>query len=83
MNGLYTEKSICLMRAAVFVASLAFIALGTMREEHLVVLKLSSKVANIKWYLLTTLYNSLMTMSHYYQAEVQHDLYGGSPFHKV
>ena len=43
----------------------------------------SSKVANIKSYLLTTLYNSLMTMSHYYQAEVQHDLYGGSPFHKV
>ena len=26
---------------------------------------------------LTTLYNSSMTMNHYYQAEVNHDLYGG------
>ena len=37
----------------------------------------TSKVANIKAYLLTTLYNSSMTMNHYYQAEVNHDLYGG------
>lgn len=37
----------------------------------------TSKVANIKAYLLTTLYNSFMTMNHYYQAEVNHDLYGG------
>ena len=37
----------------------------------------TSKVANIRSYLLTTLYNSSMTMSHYYQAEVNHDLYGG------
>lgn len=35
------------------------------------------KVANIRAYLLTTLYNSSMTMNHYYQAEVNHDLYGG------
>lgn len=37
----------------------------------------TSKVANIKAYLLTTFYNSSMTMNHYYQAEVNHDLYGG------
>lgn len=37
----------------------------------------TSKVANIMAYLLTTLYNSSMTMNHYYQAEVNHDLYGG------
>ena len=37
----------------------------------------TSKVANIKAYLLTTLYNLSMTMNHYYQAEVNHDLYGG------
>ena len=37
----------------------------------------TSKVANIKAYLLATLYNSSMTMNHYYQAEVNHDLYGG------
>ena len=35
------------------------------------------KVANIRSYLLTTRYNSSMTMSHYYQAKVNHDLYGG------
>lgn len=37
----------------------------------------TSKVANIKAYVLTTLYNSFMTINHYYQAEVNHDLYGG------
>ena len=37
----------------------------------------TSKVANIRAYLLTTLYTSSMTMNHYYQAEVNHDLYGG------
>ena len=37
----------------------------------------TSKVGNIRSYLLTTLYNSSMTISHYYQAEVNHDLYGG------
>lgn len=37
----------------------------------------TAKVGNIKAYLLTTLYNATMTMNHYYQAEVNHDLYGG------
>ena len=35
----------------------------------------TSKVANIKAYLLTALYNSPMTMNNYYQAEVNYDLY--------
>ena len=37
----------------------------------------TSKVANIRAYLLTTLYNSSMKMNHYYQAEVNQDLYVG------
>lgn len=37
----------------------------------------TTKVGNVKAYLLTTLYNSVMTMDHYYHAEVNHDLYGG------
>lgn len=37
----------------------------------------TTKVGNIKAYLLTTLYNAPLTMSNYYQAEVNHDMYGG------
>ncbi|HHU13138.1 MAG TPA: replication initiator protein A [Clostridiaceae bacterium] len=36
----------------------------------------TSKVYNIKAYLLATLFNSRLTYKHYYQAEVNHDLYG-------
>ena len=36
----------------------------------------SKKVHNIKSYLLACLYNAPSTMSHFYQAEVAHDLYG-------
>lgn len=36
----------------------------------------TSKVRNIKSYLLTTLYNSFSTIDHYYRAEVNHDLHG-------
>lgn len=36
----------------------------------------TSKVGNIKSYLLTALYNAPMTISNYYAAEVNHDLYG-------
>lgn len=39
--------------------------------------KNTTKISNIRAYLLTTLYNAVMTMNHYYQAEVNHDLYGG------
>ncbi len=37
--------------------------------------KSTVKIRNIRGYLLTTLYNAPATMEHYYQAEVQHDLY--------
>lgn len=36
----------------------------------------TTKVRNIKSYLLTALYNSYSTMDHYYTAEVNHDMYG-------
>ena len=39
--------------------------------------KNTTKVGNIKSYLLTALYNSILTINHYYQAEVNHDLYRG------
>ena len=36
----------------------------------------TTKVANIKAYLITALYNAPNTISHYYAAEVAHDMYG-------
>lgn len=36
----------------------------------------TTKVRNIKSYLLTALYNSYSTIDHYYTAEVNHDMYG-------
>ena len=39
----------------------------------------TTKIRNIKQYLLTTLYNAPTTIGNYYSALVQHDLYGGSP----
>lgn len=36
----------------------------------------TTKIANIKAYLITALYNAPNTISHYYTAEVNHDLYG-------
>ena len=36
----------------------------------------TTKIYNIKNYLLTTLYNAPLTMDNYYSAEVNHDLYG-------
>lgn len=39
--------------------------------------KNTTKVANIRAYLLTALYNAPSTIDSYYQAEVNHDMYGG------
>ena len=36
----------------------------------------TTKIGNIKAYLLTVLYNATMTINHYYTAEVRHALYG-------
>lgn len=38
--------------------------------------KNTTKIKNIKQYLLTALYNAPTTIDYYYQAEVQHDMYG-------
>ena len=36
----------------------------------------TTDIRNIKAYMLTTLYNAPMTIDHYYQTKVNHDLYG-------
>lgn len=38
--------------------------------------KTTTKIGNIKAYMLTALFNAPGTISHYYQQEVQHDMYG-------
>lgn len=38
--------------------------------------KNTTKIANIKAYLITALYNAPNTITHYYTAEVNHDMYG-------
>ena len=38
--------------------------------------KNTTKIGNIRSYLLTALYNSYATQDHYYRAEVNHDFYG-------
>lgn len=38
--------------------------------------KTTTRIGNIKAYLLTALYNAPSTISHYYQQEVLHDMYG-------
>lgn len=43
--------------------------LGCLKEN-------TSKIGNIRSYLLTTLYNAALTIDNYYRAEVSHDLYG-------
>ncbi len=40
--------------------------------------KNTTKIVNIRAYLLTTLYNAPLTMDSYYQAKVNYDLYGNS-----
>lgn len=35
------------------------------------------KITNVKAYMITALYNAPSTMKHYYQQEVNHDMYGG------
>lgn len=35
------------------------------------------KITNVKAYMITALYNEPSTMKHYYQQEVNHDMYGG------
>lgn len=37
----------------------------------------TTKIGNIKAYIITALYNAPNTINHYYQQEVNHDMYGG------
>ncbi len=37
----------------------------------------TTKIINIKAYMVTALYNAPTTINHFYQQEVQHDMYGG------
>ena len=37
----------------------------------------NTKITNIKAYMVTALYNAPSAINHYYQQEVQHDMYGG------
>lgn len=43
----------------------------------------TTKISNIKAYMVTALYNAPSTINHYYQQEVQHDMYGGGWHEKV
>lgn len=54
-----------------------FMKLGQMHIEYVLdcLQKNTSKVENIRGYLLTTLYNAPMTIENYYHAEVVHDLH--------
>lgn len=52
-----------------------------LRSEHLqyvmdAMKETTTKISNIKAYLMTALYNAPMTMKHFYQQTVQHDFYG-------
>jgi hypothetical protein len=55
-----------------------FMNLGQFHIEYVIacINKNTTKVYNIRSYLLTTLYNAPATIGHYYTAEVNHDLYG-------
>ena len=44
--------------------------MGSMKET-------STKIANIKAYMITALYNAPTTIHHYFQQKVQHDMFGG------
>ena len=37
----------------------------------------TTKITNIKAYMVTALYNAPSTINHFYQQEVQHDMFGG------
>ncbi|MBQ8541660.1 MAG: helix-turn-helix domain-containing protein [Clostridia bacterium] len=53
--------------------------LGSEHVEYVIdcIKKNTTKVRNIKAYMLRCIYNAPQTIAHYYTAEVNHDLYGG------
>ena len=56
-----------------------FLKLNSSHLEYVIgcMQETTTKIANIKAYMVTALYNAPSTMNHYYQQEVQHDMYGG------
>ena len=56
-----------------------FLKLNSFHLEYVIgcMQNTTSKIVNIKAYMVTALYNASSTMNHYYQQEVQHDMYGG------
>ncbi len=56
-----------------------FLKLNSSHLEYVIgcLKETTTKIGNIKAYLVTALYNAPLTMNHYYQQEVQHDMYGG------
>ena len=56
-----------------------FLKLNSSHLEYVIgcMRKNTAKIANIKAYMITALYNAPNTINHYYQQEVQHDMYGG------
>ncbi len=56
-----------------------FLKLDSSHLEYVIgcMKKNTTKITNIKSYMVTALYNAPSTINHYYQQEVQHDMYGG------
>ena len=56
-----------------------FLKLRSSHLEHVMgcMKDTTTKISNIKAYMVTALYNAPSTINHYYQQEVQHDMYGG------
>ena len=56
-----------------------FLKLNSSHLEYVIscMQETTTKITNIKAYMVTALYNAPLTMNHYYQQEVQHDMYGG------
>lgn len=55
-----------------------FLKLNSSHLEYVIycMKKTTTKIANIKAYMITALYNAPATINHFYQQEVQHDWYG-------
>jgi hypothetical protein len=84
--------TICISRQAIRIAGTdyppavvksRFLKLDQFHIEYVIdcMHKNTTKVRNIRQYMLTALYNAPTTMNHYYQSELNHDEYGkgGSP----
>lgn len=56
-----------------------FLELNSSHLEYVIggMKETTTKITNIKAYMVTALYNAPITINHFYQQEVQHDMYGG------